>query len=129
MAKTPSKGYTPENIVARWRQRFESRLKPWHVKDSVVRQFERDLENNIRGLLKGGRGKKGGKTTREFTSADMKASLRVAGDVARICKILQPAPFPKEISFDTLQAVLDVCANFHNVCQGPSGAGGWCDIG
>src|SRR5574342_346134 len=125
MAKTPSKGYTPENIVARWRQRFDSRLKPWYVKDSVGRKFERALKQNIKELLEGGAGRK----KQVFTSKDMRASLRVAGDVARICKILQPAPFPKEISFDTLESVLDTCANFHNVCQGPSGAGGWCDIG
>jgi hypothetical protein len=120
MAKTPQKGPSPKDIVAKWQERLETRLKPWHLAPNVAKKLGPKLRSRIQGLT----------TTKKavFAPADMKNSLRVAGDIARICKILQPAPHPKEIRFDTFQRVLSLCAKSHKVCQGPAGGGGWCDV-
>lgn len=118
MAKSP-KSPSAEEIVEKWRARLESRLKPWHLQPTVVKSLKTRLENNIKSLTKGGE---------VFTAKDMTNSLKVAGDVARICKILQPSPHPKLIKLDTFQRVLSLCAKSHKVCRRPGGAGGWCDV-
>jgi hypothetical protein len=119
MAKTPPKGPKPEEIVAKWQKRVESRLKPWHLAPNVAKSEGRKLRRQIKGLMAKGF---------VFGSKDMKNSLKVAGDVARICKILQPAPHPKEIRLDTFQRVRSLCAKSHKVCQTAPGSGGWCDV-
>jgi hypothetical protein len=118
MAKTPLASPTPEEIVEKWRNRVVSRLKPWFLARDCFTFFEPKLHAKIKGLLEGGA---------VFKKDDMKNSLRVAGDAARICKILQPKG-PKKIKKDTFQRVLDLCAKEHRVCRSGGGAGGWCDL-
>ena len=122
MAKKPSrknKEYTPESIVKEWRKEIKGRLKPWFLADNCYTRFEPKLRNNIKELLK----------IQPFTRADMRKSLRVARDAAKICRLLQPAPFPKKVTVDTFELVLLLTAKHHRVCQAGGGAGGWCDIG
>jgi hypothetical protein len=116
----PKASPTPKAVVQAWHNRIVTRLKPWSLDDQCFKRFEPKLRRNIRDLVKGGQ---------PFTAADMRNSLRVAGDVARICKILQPAPNPKVIRFDTFESVLKLCATKHLVCKiQVQGGGGWCNV-
>ena len=116
----PKASPTPEEIVDRWHARIVARLNPWFLEARVFKTIEPRLRRNIDGLLKSGQ---------VFTAADMRNSLKVAGDAARICKILQPAPHRKEVRFDTFQAVLKLCATHHQVCKiRTAGVGGWCNL-
>ena len=116
----PKAGLSAEEIVDAWHARVVARLKPWFLTPQCFKRAEPMLRENIRGLVKGGQ---------PFTAADMRNSLRVAGDIARICKILQPAGHPKKIKFDTFQSVLKLCATKHLVCKIPvQGGGGWCNV-
>jgi hypothetical protein len=119
MAKTPPKSPSPKEIVATWQKRVETRLKPWRLEARCAKKLGPKLRKNIKALMDRGA---------VFGTPDMRNSLKVAGDVARICKILQPAPHPKEIRFDTFQRVLSLCAKSHKVCQTSPGGGGWCDV-
>jgi hypothetical protein len=116
----PSAQEQAKQIVTLWRKTIKAKLKPWFLERKVFTKLEPKLRTNIIGLIEGGQ---------PFTAADRRNSLRVAKDCARICKILQPPPFPKKIGFDTFQLVLELSATQHRVCQGGRGAGGWCDIG
>lgn len=109
--------YTPAEIVAQWHTQFETELAPWTLDDASYAAVEKKLIANIEGLLKGGA---------TFKAADLKNSLRVATDVANICKLLQPND--RKVRFDAFQFVLKLCAKHHQTCQGPGGAGGWCDV-
>lgn len=115
------KSPTPTEIVAEWHEQIEKELKPWFLQPKCFTHFEPKLRKNIADLVKNGA---------VFRPQDMKNSRRVAKDAAKICKILQPAPHPKEVRFDTFQVVLKLCAKHHQVCRSgaPRGAGGWCDV-
>mgnify|MGYP003578604293 CR=1 FL=1 len=117
----PSAEEQAKQIVAMWRKEIKAKLKPWFLEAKVFTKLEPKLRSNIAGLIK--------EQGQVFTPADRRNSLRVARDCAKICKILQPPPFPKKIGFDTFQLVLDLAATQQRVCQGGRGAGGWCDIG
>lgn len=115
----PASGPTPRDIVDAWEKRLVTKLKPWTLQRG--RNFpalRAKLEKNI-GDLMGAR--------QVFTAVDMRNSLRVAEDVAKICKILQPRGTRKEVRFDTLELVLLLCSQNHQVCKGGRGGGGWCD--
>ena len=116
----PSHRSVAKKVVAEWRKEIKASLKPWFLAANVFTELEPALRENIRQLLAKGN---------EFTAADRRHSLRVARDCAKICKILQPKPFPKRVSLDTFETVLDLAATQHKVCQGVGGSGGWCDIG
>lgn len=114
------KSPTPAKIVRAWHNEIVRKLKPWYLEKKCFTTFEPLLKKKIKSILA---------TGVRFTPADMKNSLRVAGDMARICKILQPSPHPKEVGFDTFQAVLKLCSKRHQVCRsGSAGAGGWCNV-
>ena len=115
----PASSPSPEEIVQAWHDKIVDRLDPWFLEVRCFTTFEPKLRKRIRDLLKRGD---------VFTGKDMKNSLRVAADMAKIFKILQPAPNPKEVRFDTFQAVLKLCSTNHMVCRGPKGAGGWCNL-
>lgn len=116
--KTPKYNPAPEEIVAEWRKAIKRSLRPWFLERKCFTKLEPRLRRNIKQL----------QISRQFTPADKRNSLRVARDLARICRILQPRPFEKKVRFDTFQSVLKVAARFHKSCQGGRGAGGWCDI-
>ena len=106
-------------VVEAWHDRIVKKLKPWHLEKKCFTFFEPKLRANIKDLLDAGQ---------TFTPADMRNSLRVAGDAARICRILQPKPLRKEVRFDTFQIVLALCSQHHLVCDGGGGQGGWCNL-
>lgn len=119
VVSSPRVTYTPDEIVALWRRQFETELAPWICDKKTYEQFQTSLSLNIDKKLKAGE---------IFTAADLTNSLRVATDAAKICKILQPdVDKYGEVTLDTLQIVLTLCARHHKVCQGGHGAGGWCD--
>ena len=115
----PKAALTPEAIVDKWHDRIVASLKPWFLEPRVFTTIEPRLRRRIDGLLKSGQ---------KFKPADMTNSLKVAGEAARICKILQPKR--KEVRFGTFQAVLDLCAKNHHVCKlrTSPGGGGWCNL-
>jgi hypothetical protein len=116
----PKVGLSAEEIVDKWHDKLVASLNPWFLEPRSFTILEAKLRRKIDGLLKKGR---------PFTAADMRNSLKVAGDAARICKILQPAPHRKEVRHDTFQLVLKLCATHHQVCKvRVGGAGGWCNI-
>jgi hypothetical protein len=114
----PKASPSPEEIVDAWHARIVARLNPWFLEARTFTILEPRLRRKIAGLLTSGQ---------KFTAADKRNSLRVAGDAARICKILQPAR--KEVRFDTFQAVLKLCATNHQSCKiKGAGGGGWCNL-
>jgi hypothetical protein len=115
--------YTPLEIVAAWRTHIKACLLPWVLEDKCFTHYEPLLTAQITKLLNP---IPMPVTPPKFTQQDMDKSLQVAGDIAQICKILQP--LNHTVMFDTYQIVHTLCAKRHQVCQGPAGAGGWCDV-
>jgi len=117
--KKKAEDMTPVEIVQAWHDKIVAKLKPWHLEPKCFTFFEPQLRKNIKDLLDAGQ---------VFRAADLKNSLRVASDAAKICKILQPKPHRKEVRFDTFQLVLFLCSQHHLVCDTGGGQGGWCNL-
>ena len=116
-ATPPRQTYTPEKIVEEWRAKIVEKLDDWRLDRRVLTVFVTRLEDNIRELMK----------TREFTREDMKNSKKVAEDMAKIFKLLQPDD--KTITADVFEAVLELCATHHQTCSDAGGGeGGWCTV-
>jgi hypothetical protein len=116
-ATPPRQIFTPEEIVEEWRERIVDKLGDWRLERAVLTVFVTKLEDNIRELMR----------TREFTREDMKNSKKVAEDMAKIFKLLQPDD--KTITADTFEAVLELCATHHQTCSDAGGGeGGWCMV-
>jgi hypothetical protein len=118
MAKQPpAQRYTPEEVVEEWRDKIVDKLGDWKLQPAVITRFVKKLEDNVRLEMK----------TREFTKEDLKNSKKVAEDMAKILRLLQPDD--KTIGADTFEAVLFLCANHHQTCSdGSGGSGGWCMV-
>jgi hypothetical protein len=117
--KKPKPTLTPADIVHEWHDAIVKALKPWHLEPKCFTFFEPKLRKKIKKLQDAGQ---------TFTPQARRNSLRVAKDAARICKILQPKPFRKEVRFDTFQVVLGLCSQHHLVCDTGGGGGGWCNL-
>ena len=113
---------TSAEIVQAWSGEVESGLKTltkrWTLKQADKQALETKLQNRIDLLRKRGF---------VFTKDDMKNSRQVARDVAKILRTIRTKS--TTISGETLEAVVKVCARFHETCQtGNAGGGGWCDV-
>jgi len=117
--KAPWVEPTPDEIVEKWHNRLVARLEPKFLEKAGFDEFEPKLRDKIQERMDDGF---------QFKAEDMKNSLKVAGDIARICKILQPQKERKKITKDLFEAVLSLASAHHQSCRSGGGGGGWCNL-